>query len=138
MIDFFLQASSNTEALTRLQQTVGIIAVNLGAAVATCVVVLKFVNDLRASLKQARETAKQLINSKEEIKAASDRNYEAIQKNTAVTEKQAVEIQKHIVSRVRRELIPLSQRIAKLEGHLFTEDEVEGAKTQAWQADDDL
>lgn len=138
MIEFLLQTSSNTEAFTRLQQTIGIIAVNVGAAVATCVVILKFINDFRASAKQARETALQFINSKDEIKAASDRNYQAIQANTAVTEKQAVEIQRHIVSRVRRELLPLSQRIAKLEGHLFTEDDQEGAKTQSWQSDDDL
>jgi len=137
IIDFLLlQTPSATESFTRLQQTIGLIAVNIGTVIATSVIVLKFVNDLRASLKQAKETARQLIDSKDEIVTASDRNYEAIKMNTAVTEKQAVEMQRHLIDRIRRELIPLSQRLGKLEAHLFTAEESGSAPTQAWKNDD--
>lgn len=136
-----LLLQSSTESLTRLQQTIGLIAVNVGAAVATCVVILKFVNDVRANLKQARQTAKELLNSKEEIVgakeeivAASERNYRAIQQNTALTEKQAVEIQKHLSKRFSEGMNVLSQRVAHIESKLLTDDDG-NTPTVVWQHD---
>jgi hypothetical protein len=137
MINLLLQSSSSTEAFTRLQQTIGLIVVNLGTVTAVFVFVLKTLNDLKKTAKDTKNTAKELLATKDEIVIASDRNYEAIKVNTMVTQNQAVEIQKHLVDRVRKELIPLSQRVGRLESHLFTDEETGTAPTKAWSKDNE-
>jgi len=140
----FLLQTSTAEAFTRLQQTIGLISVNVGVAIAAFLLILKTYNDIKLQVKATKQAAQELlsskdeiINSKDAIVSASDRNYEAIKANTAVTEKQAVEIQKHLVDRIRRELIPLSQRLGRLESHLFSDNESGSAPTQSWGKDDE-
>jgi hypothetical protein len=127
------------ESFTRLQQTAGLIVVNVGSVAATFIFVLKTLQDLKKTAKDTKKTAQELlsskdeiVNSKDEIVEATKRNYQAIKENTSVTQQQAVEIQKHIVERVRRELVVLSQRIAHIEMKLSTEEDGT-TPTTAWE-----